>query len=86
MIDDVQRPRYWLQTLLLAGGMVALIAICAFMLPLFAAELNTDSLLSFPLGYFFSAQGVMIILIVAVYWSGSRQAKTDRKFGATDNL
>jgi hypothetical protein len=34
MIDDVQRPRYWLQTLLLAGGMVALIAICAFMLPL----------------------------------------------------
>lgn len=86
MIDEEQRPRYWRHTLLLAGGMVALIAICAFMLPLFAAELNTNSLLSFPLGYFFASQGVMIALIVAVYWSGSRQAETDRKFGATEDL
>ncbi len=86
MIDDEQRPRYWLQTLLLALGMVALIAICAFILPLFTAELNTDTLLSFPLGYFFAAQGVMLVLIVAVYWAGTRQAETDRKFGATDDL
>lgn len=85
MIDDEQRPRYWLQTLALAGGMVALIILCAFVLPLFAAELNTDSLLSFPLGYFFAGQGVMIVLIIAVYWSGSRQAETDRKFGATED-
>ena len=86
MIDEEQRPRYWLQTLLLAGGIVGLIMICAFVLPLFAAELNTDSLLSFPFGYFFAAQGVMIVLIVAVYWAGSRQAETDRKFGATEDL
>jgi len=86
MIDDEQRPRYWRHTLLLAVGMVGLIIICAFVLPLFAAELNADSLLSFPVGYFFAAQGVMIILIVAVYWIGSRQAETDRKFGATEDL
>ncbi len=86
MIDDEQRPRYWLQTFLLALGMVALIVICAFVLPLFTAELNTDTLLSFPLGYFFAAQGVMLVLIVSVYWSGSRQAETDRKFGATEDL
>jgi putative solute:sodium symporter small subunit len=66
--------------------MVALIVVCAFVLPMFAAELNTDSLLSFPLGYYFAAQGVMIVLIVAVYWAGSRQAETDRKFGAMDDL
>ena len=85
MIDDEQRPRYWLQTMLLALGMVALIVISAFLLPLFTAELNTDSLLSFPLGYFFASQGVILVLIVAVYWAGSRQAETDRKFGATDD-
>ena len=86
MIDDEQRPRYWLHTLALAGGMVALIVICAFVLPLFTVELNTDNLLSFPLGYYIAAQGLMIVLIVAVYWSGSRQAETDRKFGAMDDL
>lgn len=86
MIDDEQRPNYWLQTMLLALAMVALIAICAFIMPLFTAELNSDTLLNFPLGYFFAAQGVMLILIVAVYWAGSRQAETDRKFGATDDL
>lgn len=86
MIDEVQRPRYWLLTMALAGGMVALILFCAFVLPLFAVELNTDSILSFPLGYFFAAQGVMIVLIVAVYWSGSRQAKTDSKYGAMEDM
>jgi putative solute:sodium symporter small subunit len=86
MIDEEQRPRYWRHTFYLASGMVALIVVCAFVLPMFAAELNTDSLLSFPLGYFFAAQGVMIVLIVAVYWAGSRQAETDRKFGAMDDL
>ena len=86
MIDDEQRPRYWRHTLLLACAMVAIILICAIVLPLFAVELNTNSLLGFPLGYFFAAQGVMIVLIVAVYWAGGRQAETDRKFGATEDL
>jgi putative solute:sodium symporter small subunit len=86
MIDDEQRPRYWLQTILLALGMVSLIGICALVLPMFTAELNSDSLLSFPLGYFFASQGVMLVLIVAVYWAGSRQTETDSKFGATEDL
>lgn len=86
MIDDQQRPRYWQHTLLLAGGMVALVTICAFVLPLFAVELNVESLLSFPLGFYVAAQGVMIVLIVAVYWAGSRQGETDRRFGATEDM
>lgn len=86
MIDDQQRPRHWLLTSLLAGGMVALIILCAFVLPLFAVELNADTLLSFPLGFYFAAQGMVIVLIVAVYWTGTRQSETDRKYGATEDL
>ena len=84
MIDEQQRPRYWRHTLYLAAGLVALVIICAMVLPLFVVELNAASLLGFPLGYYIAAQGVMIILIVAVYWAAVRQGKTDRKFGATE--
>ncbi len=86
MIDDEQRPRYWRHTLFLAVGMTAVIVFCAIVLPLFAVELNDTTLLGFPLGYYIASQGIMIGLIVAVYWTGSRQARTDRKFGATEDM
>ncbi len=86
MIDEDQRSRYWFFTLALAFGVVAVTAFCAFVLPLFAVELNIDSLLGFPLGFYLSAQGVMIILIIGVFWAGSRQTETDQKFGATDDI
>ena len=86
MIDDEQGPRYWRYTLLLAVAVAALVVICAIVLPLFVVELNAESLLGFPLGYYISAQGVMIALIVIVYWAGGRQGKTNRKFDATEDL
>lgn len=86
MIDEDQRTRYWVYTFALAGGVCALVAVCAFVLPLFALELNADSVLGFPLGYYFAAQGMMIIVIIAVFWGVGRQSETDRKFGATDDM
>ena len=86
MIDDEQRPRYWRYTLFLAAAVAALVVTCAIVLPLFVVELNAESLLGFPVGYYIAAQGVMIALIVIVYWAGGRQGKTNRKFGATEDL
>ena len=86
MIDEDQRARYWLYTLILTICSVSLIVACAFVLPLFTVELNADTFLGFPLGYYLAAQGMMIILIVAVYWTGGRQTETDQKFGATEDL
>ena len=86
MIDDEQRPRYWRHTLILAVGTTAVILFFAIVLPLFAVELNETTLLGFPLGFYIAAQGVVIALIVAVYWAGGRQASTDAKFGATEGM
>ncbi len=86
MIDEEQRPRYWRHTLFLAVGMTAVILFSAILLPLFAVELNETTLLGFPLGYYLAAQGIVIVLIVAVYWAGSRQARTDARFGATEDM
>lgn len=86
MIEEEQRPRYWLYTLAVAAGVLALTLACAFILPAFAPQLNVNSLLGFPIGFYFAAQGVVIVLIVAVYWTASQQSQIDRKFGAIEDL
>ena len=86
MIDDEHRPRHWLYTLLLALGAVAIILLCVILLPFLVVELNTGTFLSFPFGFYMTAQGVMIGLIVLVYWLATRQEETDQKFGATEDL
>ncbi len=86
MIDDEQRPRHWVYTSILAIGAVVVILGCLFLLPLVVDALNTGAFLGFPFGYYMAAQGVMIGLIVLVYWMAIRQEETDRKFGATEDL
>ena len=86
MIDDEQRPRYWRYTLFLALGAVAVILACVFLLPFFVVQLNSGTFFSFPFGYYLTAQGVIIGLIVLVYWLAVRQEETDREFGAMEDL
>ena len=86
MIEDQQRPRYWLITVSIILAVASLTIFSAMLMPLFAPELNLDNLLGFPLGFYFAAQGLVIVLIVAVNWAGSWQAEVDRKFGAIEDL
>ena len=86
MIDDEQRPRHWRYTVLLAFGAVAVIMACVFLLPFLVIPLNEGTFLGFPVGYYMAAQGVIIGLIVLVYWLAIRQEATDQKFGATEDL
>lgn len=86
MIDDEQRPRYWRYTFFLALGVVAVIGACVFLLPFLVVEFNSGTFLSFPFGYYLAAQGVIIGLIVLVYWFATHQEETDQKFGAAEDL
>ncbi|MHA1164145.1 MAG: DUF4212 domain-containing protein [Alphaproteobacteria bacterium] len=86
MIDDEQRPRHWIYTSLLAIGAVGVILACVFLLPLLVVEFNYGTFLGFPFGYYMAAQGVIIGLIVLVYWMAIRQETTDQKFGASEDL
>lgn len=86
MIEDQQRPRYWLITLSILSAVAVLAFVCAIIVPLFAPDLNQDSLLGFPLGFYFAAQGMVLLLIIVVNWAGGRQAEVDQKFGAIEDL
>lgn len=86
MIEDQQRPRYWLITAFIMSAVAALAVASAVLIPLFTPTLNLNNLLGFPLGFYFAAQGIVIVLIVIVNWAGGRQAEIDRKFGAIEDL
>lgn len=86
MIEEEQRPRYWLYTLSMIAAVVGMTLVCAFLIPPFTSQLNVDSVLGFPLGFYFAAQGLVIMLIIVVNWAVSRQAEIDRKFGAIEDL
>ena len=86
MIEDQQRPRYWLITTSLAGLIALLTLVCTLIVPLFAPEMNQDRILGFPLGFYLVAQGIILFLIAAVSWAGARQSEIDQKFGAIEDL
>jgi len=85
MIEDQQRPRYWLITVSIVSAVSLLAVLGAVVIPLFAPGMNSQSLLGFPLGFYLAAQGVVIALIAIVNWVSSRQAEIDRKFGAVED-
>ena len=50
----------------------------------FGEEMNTVSFLGYPLAYYMSAQGSIIIFVVLIFWFANRQEKIDEEFGFTE--
>ncbi len=51
----------------------------------FAADLNETSFLGFPLGYFFAANGSIVVFASLVFWYCQRQDNIDRAFGVSED-
>ena len=47
----------------------------------FGEEMNTLSFLGYPLAYYMSAQGSIVIFVVLIFWFANRQEKIDEEFG-----
>ncbi len=86
MIEEEQRAGHWRQTVLwalLALGIVLLLGVVSL---LYVDELNRLILLGFPMGFFIAAQGALIGFVVLAYWFAARQERTDRMYGAAEDL
>ena len=51
---------------------------------MFGEELNTASFLGYPLAYYMSAQGSIVVFVVLIFWFANRQEKIDEEFGFTE--
>ena len=84
-ITQESRQRHWAKTRNLTILVLVIWAIFAFIVPWYAKELNAVSFMGFPLGYYFIAQGSLIIFVVLIFFQNWRQDAIDDEFGVGED-
>ena len=86
MIERKQRKPYWQHTKWQVLWSLLPFLLALIVLPLYAEELNQRRILGFPLGYFLSCHGLILISIVTVFSYINRQEAIDHWHGAQEDL
>jgi putative solute:sodium symporter small subunit len=81
-----QRDRHGLRTVSLVIVTLTVVfgAICAVVLNL--TSLDQITFLGFPLGYYLLAQGLLIGIVAASFWTASLQDRSDRALFDSDEI
>lgn len=84
LLSPERRAEYWRRTSNLMRLMLIIWAIAGIVIPAFASPLNEISFLGFPLGFYMSAQGSLIIFVILCFWNASAQNRIDEEFGVSE--
>jgi putative solute:sodium symporter small subunit len=84
-VDPATARAHWKKTSSLMLLVLAIWFVAGFGIHFFAPILNPIHVLGFPLGFWFAAQGSLIIFVVALFWFGYRQNKIDEEFGVQED-
>lgn len=83
-VDKDTRARHWTKTRNLTIVVLVIWAIFAFVLPWNAQALNGITFLGFPLGYYFTVQGSLIVFVLLIFFQNWRQDGIDDEAGVGD--
>jgi putative solute:sodium symporter small subunit len=84
-IDAATGRAYWAKTSGLMWTVLAIWFFAGFVVHFFAGVLNPIHILGFPLGFWFAAQGSLIIFVVGLFWFARRQNQIDEEFGVQED-
>jgi putative solute:sodium symporter small subunit len=84
--DRPARDRYQLRTLLLAIAILSTVLLAAFLAIGTATWLNQYGFLHFPLGFYLLAQGLLIFIVVAMFWFIRLQDRLDQARSENEEL
>jgi len=84
-LDRAQGEAYWKKTSGLMWTVMAIWFVAGFGIHLFAPSLNSIHILGFPMGFYFAAQGSLIIFVVGLFWFAKRQNQIDEEFGVQED-
>ncbi len=86
VIELRDRKPYWRHTKwqMLASLLPFLLVVVV--LPLYAEKLNSNKFLGFPLGYFLTGHGLILIAVITVASFVNRQDAIDRWHGGHENI
>ena len=84
-IDPATGRAYWRKTSSLMWVVMALWFAAGFGIHAFAPVINHIHILGFPLGFWFAAQGSLVIFVVGLFWFARRQNQIDEEFGVQED-
>ena len=80
-----RRDAYWRKTSRLMWIIMGWWVFFSFLIPAFAAQLNSISIAGFPFGFYMAAQGSLVSYVVLCFWNASAQNKIDQEFGVAED-
>lgn len=85
MIERKERKPYWRHTKWQMAASLIPFLVLVLVLPFYADKLNNSKFLGFPLGYFLSLHGLVVVAIVTVATFVNRQDAIDHWHGAHED-
>jgi putative solute:sodium symporter small subunit len=76
--------KYWQRNLRLTGALLAIWFIVTFVVGWFARDLQTITILGFPLSFYMAAQGTLLIYLLLVGYYAYCMDRLDREYGVQE--
>lgn len=79
-----KHQEYWRKNLVITAILLSIWFVVTFVEAWFARDLNNISFLGFPLGFYMSAQGSLIIYVAIIGFYAWYMNKLDREYGVEE--
>jgi putative solute:sodium symporter small subunit len=83
-LTTTQQKQYWQTNLRLTVALLSLWFSMTFIVSFYASELNALTFLEFPLGYYMTSQGSLLIYLAIVWFYARYMKKLDQAYGLDD--
>jgi putative solute:sodium symporter small subunit len=79
-----KHTEYWNRNLVVTAVLLAIWFVATFVEAWFARELNAITVLGFPLGFYMSAQGSLVIYVAIIWYYQHFMNKLDVEYGVDE--
>lgn len=76
---------HWAKTRTLMWTALAIWLVFSFIIHIFARSFNEIVIIGFPLGFYFAAQGSLIVFVILIFWFSAKQNRIDEEFGVAED-
>jgi putative solute:sodium symporter small subunit len=79
-----KHQEYWRKNLVVTGVLLSIWFVVTFVEAWYARELNGVSFFGFPLGFYMSAQGSLIVYVAIIWFYARYMNKLDNEYGVQE--
>lgn len=84
-ITPEQAEEHWRRTKSLMWTTLAIWAFFSFVIHFFVDALNQIKIIGFPMGWYFAAQGSLIVFVILCFWFAAKQNQIDEECGVAED-